>query len=484
MIQVTISQTIPEAGSIVLLAAEDSNFAKAGLSAEETDYVKERIKDKASLIALNRTGRWIFVQPTETKSSDAATKEKMRRAAAKMHQFIAQQKICSIAIVDIARSDIPQGKEAQCRLIAFAEGMALSNYQFLKYLSKKDEKRHSLTELCIVGNVEPAEIENLNHVLEAVGKTRDMVNEPGHAMTPDLFAAEVKAMGKEAGFDVQAFDKSAIESMNMGGILAVNRGSSETPTFTVLEWKPENAKNERPVVLVGKAITFDAGGHNLKTGDYMNNMKGDMAGGAAVAAVVRALAKSKIPVHVVGLIPATDNRLSADSFSPGDIIKISDGTTVEVMNTDVEGRIILADALTYAKQYKPELVVDIATLTGAAQRALGEQAMAVMGTASRETMNKLIECSESVHERMVEFPLWEEYGESLKSEIADIKNLGGSYAGMITAGKFLEHFTDYPYIHLDIAGVSFAEKADGYRSKGGTGIGVRLLYEFLKNYSK
>jgi leucyl aminopeptidase len=155
---------------------------------------------------------------------------------------------------------------------------------------------------------------------------------------------------------------------------------------------------------------------------------------------------------------------------------------VEVENTDAEGRIILADALVYAKKYDPELVIDVATLTGSAQRALGNQGIAMMGNASRETTDRLIQCGETVHERLVEFPLWEEYAEELRSDIADLKNVGGKYAGLITAGKFLEYFTTYPYIHLDIAGVAFAEETDGYRVKGGTGAGVRLLFEFLKNY--
>ena len=474
MIQIAVSKSIPEGGSLVLLATVDSDFGSAGLSAEEVGYVKTQIDAKMTHIALNKNGRWIFVQPLDPTNVADAEKEKMRCNAAKLHQSVTQQKIRSLAVVDTVNNS--------SLALAFAEGMALSNYQFLKYSGKKDEKKHSLSELTIVGDFDPIETECLNIVLESVYKVRDLVNEPANVMSPQRLAAEFEAMGKEAGFDARVFDKATIEKMKMGGILAVNRGSKEPPTFSILEWKPADAKNERPVVLVGKAITFDTGGHNLKTGDYMNNMKGDMAGGAAVAATIYAVAKSKLPVYMIALLPATDNRLSAEAFSPGDIITMYDGTTVEVMNTDAEGRIILADALTYAKQYDPELVIDMATLTGAAQRALGEQAMAAMSNAPRETMDKLKSCGDAVHERMVEFPLWDEYGEGLKSDIADIKNLGGNFAGMIIAGKFLEHFTAYPYIHLDIAGMSFAEKADGYRSKGGTGVGIRLLYEFLKNY--
>ena len=475
MIRISIVKNIPETGSMALLATAESDFERFGLSGEEIDYVKTQINARSPHIAFNKTGRWLFVQPVIASNHTAAEKEKMRRNAAKLHSYVTQQKIRSLTIADAA------GNAAM--VCAFAEGMALCNYQFLKYSGKKAEKQYSLTELNIVETaVVPSEINRLNIVIESVYKARDLENEPANVLTPVRFAAEIEAMGKEAGFDVQVFDRSIIEEMKMGGILAVNRGSTEAPTFSVLEWKPADAKNKRPIVLAGKGITFDTGGHNLKTGDHIGGMKNDMAGGAAVAAAIFATAKSQLPVHVIGLIPSTDNRLSPDAFSPGDVITMYGGTTVEVENTDAEGRIVLADALAYAQKYEPELAIDMATLTGSAQRALGSEAMAAMGNAPRETMERLKNCGESVHERLVEFPLWEEYAEYLRSDIADLKNVGGEYAGLITAGKFLEHFTAYPYIHLDIAGVAFAKEADGYRSAGGTGAGVRLLFEFLKNY--
>jgi leucyl aminopeptidase len=474
MIQITISNNIPEDSSTVMLATAESDFGNLGLSETDIQYVKTQMDAQSELITYNKTGRWFFVQPVDSGNATATEKEKMRRNAVKLHRSITQQKICSLAVVDrVGNASLTY---------AFAEGIVLSNYQFLKYTCKKPEKQYSLSMLTIVGIVEQTEINHLNCVLEAVYKTRDLVNEPANMMTSVQFAAEIEAMGKEAGFEVQICDKTAIEKMKMGGILTVNRGSTEAPTFSILEWKPDAAKNKQPVVLVGKGITFDSGGHNLKTGDYMNDMKSDMAGGAAVAATIYAVAKSQLPVHVVALIPSTDNRLSPDACSPGDIITMYDGTTVEVKNTDEEGRLILADALAYAKKYHPELVIDMATLTGSAQRALGDQGIAMMGNAPCETMDRLKNCGESVHERLVEFPLWEEYAEDLKSDIADMSNVGGKNAGMITAGKFLEHFTAYPYIHLDIAGIAFAEETASYRGKGGTGAGIRLLYEFLKNY--
>jgi len=266
----------------------------------------------------------------------------------------------------------------------------------------------------------------------------------------------------------------------MGGLLAVNKGSIDPPTFTIIEYKPEKTINSKPYVFVGKGVVFDTGGLNIKTGDYMNDMKSDMAGGAAVAGSIYAIAKAKLPVHVVGLIPATDNRPDGNAFVSGDVIYIYDGTSVEVLNTDAEGRLILADALAYAKKYDPVLVIDLATLTGSAMRAIGVQGSVAMGQKSADEIKMLSESGYRTHERIVEFPFWEEYDEELKSTIADIKNLGGANAGAITAGKFLAHFTDYPYIHLDIAGTAFLDKKDSYRGIGGTGVGVRLLFDFMK----
>ncbi len=214
----------------------------------------------------------------------------------------------------------------------------------------------------------------------------------------------------------------------------------------------------------------------------MDTMKCDMGGAAAVLGTMYAIASAKLKVHVVGLVPATDNRPDGKAYVPGDIITISDGTTIEVLNTDAEGRLILADALVYAQQYKPELVIDLATLTGAAAVAIGKYGTVMMGTASEEQKSALKTSGNNTYERLVEFPFWDEFADLLKSEIADMKNIGGPIAGSITAGKFLQHFTNYPYIHLDIAGPAFIDSKEGYLTKGGTGVGVRLLFDFLKNY--
>jgi leucyl aminopeptidase len=237
--------------------------------------------------------------------------------------------------------------------------------------------------------------------------------------------------------------------------------------------------------LVGKGVVYDTGGLSLKpTAGSMDLMKSDMSGAAAVAGALYAVAANKLPVHVIGLIPATDNRPGENAIAPGDIITMCDGTTVEVLNTDAEGRLILADALTYAKKYEPLLVIDLATLTGSALRAIGPEGIVCMGTAEQPQKQLLFEAGMHAYERLVEFPLWEEYEKQMESPVADLNNLGGPNAGAITAGIFLKHFVDYPWMHMDIAGPAFLTKQDTYRGQGGTGVGVRLLYQFIKSLDK
>jgi leucyl aminopeptidase len=361
-----------------------------------------------------------------------------------------------------------------------AEGIALSNYQFLKYRSDAQEKAHKLASIQLISEHSVEELDRLNHVIDAVYWSRDLVNEPHSYLTASQLANEIADKLTPAGLHVTVLEKQQIEALKMGGLLAVNAGSVEPPTFTIIEHKPAHARNEKPIVLVGKGVVYDTGGLSLKPTEHsMDLMKSDMAGAACMAATMFALAKNNVAQHVIALIPATDNRPGGNAYAPGDVIRMYNGKTVEVLNTDAEGRMILADALSYGDKYDPMLVIDAATLTGSAVRAIGTRASVVMGNADEVLIKKLIEAGHTVHERLVEFPFWDEYGKDMESDIADLKNLGGPNAGMITAGKFLANFTKNPYIHLDIAGPAFLEAADGYRGKGGTGTGVRLLTTFL-----
>ena len=317
--------------------------------------------------------------------------------------------------------------------------------------------------------------------MEAVFLARDLVNEPvGHLNAEDLGEVAIN-LGKKLGFKTEVFNKKKIESLKMGGLLAVNKGSIDPPTFTVMEYKPEKALNEKPFVLVGKGVVFDTGGINLKTvPGSLDTMKCDMSGAASVIGAMSAIAANHLPLYVVGLIPATDNRPGGNAIVPGDILKMHNGTTVEIINTDAEGRLILADALSFSKHYNPELVIDLATLTGNAVLAIGEHGMVGMGTADESIKEELARVGDEVCERIVWFPFWDDYDASLKSEVADVKNLGAREGGAITAGKFLARFVEAPWIHLDIAGPAFLSSEANYRGVGGTGTGVRLLYRFLE----
>lgn len=362
----------------------------------------------------------------------------------------------------------------------FLEGFMLANYTFSKYIKeKKDFKLDN-----IAANLSDSIIDELINTTKAVFWARDMVNEPVSYLTAPQLSEEILSLANDADFNVTVLEKAQIESLKMGGLLAVNKGSIDPPTFTIVEYKSDKAINSKPIVLVGKGVVYDTGGLSLKpTANSMDIMKSDMGGAACMAGAIYLAALQKLPLHIIALIPATDNRPGLNAYAPGDIVKMYDGTTVEVLNTDAEGRMILADALAYSKKYDPEVVIDAATLTGAAHRAVGAHATIIMGNAKDSYFDQLEKAGNEKFERVVKFPFWDEYFEEVKSPIADLKNLGGPTAGMITAGKFLEHFVDAPYVHMDIAGPAWLDKQDAYRTRGGSGVGVRLVYQFLKNYA-
>jgi len=369
--------------------------------------------------------------------------------------------------------------------LALAEGLALSNYQFLKYFKDADEREYQLENIFVLGNVSQASITEMNNVIQAVFWARDMVNEPSSYLSANQLAKEIQEIGDEAGFSVEVLGKSEIQKLKMGGLLAVNMGSIEPPTFTILEHKPENPINEKPIVLVGKGVVYDTGGLSLKpTAGSMDLMKSDMGGAAMMAGAVYAAALNKSNIHIIGLIPATDNRPGGNAYAPGDVITMMDGTTVEVLNTDAEGRMILADAISYADRFNPELIINAATLTGAALVAAGSRAACLMSNADESVNKQILDAGTQVYERMIQLPLWDDYKEQIKSSIADLKNIGGRFAGTITAGKFLEHFAKQPFVHIDIAGPAFTEAPENYKGNGGTGTGIRTLSAFFANYKK
>ncbi len=451
---------------------QSKKFSKIpSLSKAQNDYLKSQFSDR-ELTCVDGMGSLVCLV-NASKGNAHTQLEKVRIIADKVATELNKHKIKSVTI----SSDNDE------HTLACAEGLALGNYQFLKYYGDKSKRQNSLKTVACVGGTElKKSLVELKQVYEAVKASRDLVNEPVSYLTAPQIGKEIKSLSKTFGFKAEVWGRAKITSMKMGGLLAVNKGSLDDPSFSTLTWKPANAVNKKPIVLVGKGVVYDTGGLSLKpTPHSMDMMKSDMGGAAAVIGAMCAIAGNKIPVHVIALVPSTDNRPGGNAYAPGDVITMFDGSTVEVLNTDAEGRMILADALAYAKKFKPELVVDAATLTGAAARAIGKHAIVGMGNADNKTMSQIKEAGESVGEPIVEFPFWDVYADDLKSTIADQKNLGGPEAGAITAGKFLEKFTDYPYVHLDIAGPAFVLSRFNYRGIGGTGVGVRLLYQFIKN---
>lgn len=449
----------------VFLVKKWSDLDQLPWSPSELSYLKKQGKEKVQF-HLNQSGLHTFgYKISGNKATDI---EAIRKFGATVHKAACQE--CKD--LTIIGGDAPV-------IAAFSEGMILSAYTFEKYLKEKPSEKWSLAKIKI--SHKGVDIDRINAVCKATTWARDLVNEPVSYLTAEVLANEIKIAGEEVGIKVEILKKNKIKALKMGGLLAVNKGSIDPPTMTIMEWKPKNALNKKPIVFVGKGIVYDTGGLSLKpTPNSMDLMKSDMGGAATVSGAIYAAAQLKLPIHIIALVPATDNRPGVNAYAPGDIVTMFDGTTVEVLNTDAEGRMVLADALAYAKKYDPELVVDAATLTGSAARALGTFAVPIMGNAKQNEFKQLKAAGNEAHERVVQFPFWDDYLEEMKSSIADLNNLGGPYAGMITAGKFLEHFTNYPYIHMDIAGPAFLSKQDAYRTKGGSGFGVRLLTRFLE----
>lgn len=462
--------------SALYLANKKTDFKSLGFDKKEVDYINKKISAKENLILVNQLTRLAYIQLIdEVEGKDEPQQlELLRGTGNKLCTALNAHKYAEVELQTLVANDE--------WLLAIAEGCALSNYQFIKYKSEQD--LNALKNINVVSTqIKKPAVNELEILVESVCKARDLVNEPQSHLNAVGFADEMKKMGKAASFKVEVLNKKQIEALKMGGLLAVNKGSQTPPTFTIMEYKPKKAVNKKPIVLVGKGVVYDTGGLSLKPTAGMDTMKCDMAGGALVAATMYAVAKAQLNVHVIALVPATDNRPGENAYAPGDVIKMYDGKTVEMLNADAEGRMILADALAYAKKYKPELVMDFATLTGAAAAAIGSYGIVCMGTADEATKLNLKLCGNQVHERLVEFPFWDDYAKLLKSDIADMKNIGGPVAGAITAGKFLEKFIDYPWMHFDIAGPAYNSAADSYRPKNGTGVGVRLMFEFLKELS-
>ncbi|OGW49068.1 MAG: leucyl aminopeptidase [Nitrospirae bacterium RBG_19FT_COMBO_42_15] len=409
------------------------------------------------------------------------TIDKLRQASAKAGQEMRSKGLKNFAMPVLS---IQEDKKRIGQ--AIAEGLLLGLYQFEEYKTeKKEEKKIDNVIIAVEKREDEEKIKKgvkVGEILsEANNFTRNLVNRPSNDKTPIMLADEARRMAKRYGLSCRVLDEREIKRLKMGGLIGVSKGSKEPPRFIILEHN-RNKKGLDTIVIIGKAITFDSGGISIKPSENMEKMKYDMSGGAAVMGAMMTAAGLKLPLHIVGLIPATENLPSGTAQKPGDVVRMIDGKTVEIISTDAEGRMILGDALGYAKRYKPKAVIDLATLTGACVIALGNDAIGMMGTDDK-LKERIKRAGELSYERVWELPLWEEYGELIKSDIADMKNVGGRPAGTITAGYFLSRFIEgSPWVHLDIAGTAWEEKGSPYKPKGATGVGVRLLSELFLNW--
>ena len=386
----------------------------------------------------------------------------------------------------IAADGLGSGAEETAQ--ALTEGSVLGLYRFLKYKTKEENNNKEDVQAVTIVTESAASLKAMQKGAKTgeviAGSTmmvRDMVSSPPVDMTPAIVAAKARETAREFGLKLQVLERSGMEKLGMGALLGVASGSAQPPKFIILEYRKGGGKPF--IALVGKTITFDSGGISIKPSENMDKMKDDMSGGAAVLGALRTVAALKLPLNIVGLLPATENMPGGSAYKPGDVLRTLSGQTIEIINTDAEGRLILSDALAYACRYKPAVIVDIATLTGACRVALGQEAMGMLGTDDK-LKQKIREAGEKTGERVWELPLWEGYYDQIKSDVADMKNAGGRDGGAITAAALLSRFVqDYPWVHLDIAATAWTEKDRPYTPKGATGIGVRLLTQFLRDYA-
>ena len=462
-------------GDVLFLYGDQASDRALPLNRRELDIVKKRRADKRDFIVVfDRLPYHLYLLSFDSEKPAPEAQEQLRRKAMDIIKMLEADNVNELMVT--GEGVLPE------EIHAIVEGLTLADYSFDRYRSKDP---YHLQTLNIDNRYIQADVlEASRNLWNRIYWCREWVNLPVQDLNAVAFADELASIANDLK-DVKCtvMDKKQIESLRMGGVLAVNRGSVDEPRFVVLEYKPKEASKQQPICLVGKGIMYDTGGLNIKPDDYMKEMKSDMAGAATMASVLFAAADNRLPIHLVAILPLTDNRPGFNAYAADDILTMYDGTTVEVVNTDAEGRLILADAIAYAaRNYNPQLIVDAATLTGAAVRAISTFGIAVMQQNAQNpiTMMKLV--GQQVYERLVEFPMWDEYQELIKSEMADLRNCGTTpQAGTITAGKFLAHFAAHvPYIHLDIAGVAYFSKAQHYYRMGASGYGIRLLYAFLQ----
>ncbi len=442
---------------------EKSQFT--GAEGSSLLYATAGLLPAAQILLIGLGGEAEIASDTWRKAAARARKEAAAGGAAEMAFFFAP------------------GKEADSVAATIVEGVLLASYQFNKYRSnsKAPAELKALT-LFAPGLKRGATLgrraEDAQTIASAVFLARDLINEPPSVTTARFLGEQAERHCRGRGLSVEVWGKRKIEAMKLAGLLAVNRGSHEEPRFIAIHYKPAG-KAKKKVALIGKGITFDSGGLSLKPAKSMETMKLDMAGGAAVIAAMSCLPKLGLNVEVTGYIPTTDNLPGHNAQKPGDVIRYLNGKTIEVLNTDAEGRLILADALALAARRKPDYMINLATLTGACMVALGSQVAGIFSN-RQPLAEELIRCGQEAGEKLWQLPLVKEYKEHIKSGVADMKNIGGAHGGAITAALILQEFVEnIPWAHLDIAGPAFSESDSALCPKGGSGFGVRTLLKFL-----
>jgi leucyl aminopeptidase len=404
--------------------------------------------------------------------------ERLREASGEATQALKSARIASFS------STLQRAGEGAAALEATCEGALLASYSFDDYKTKEKEERFRFEAMTVLVSEPAAEpdaqqtVDRCRAACRGVVTARNLVSHPGNVVTPGRLAETARELAQRCGLTCRVLEPDELEKLGMNALLSVGKGSAEPPRLIVLEWAGSKGS---PTVLIGKGITFDSGGISLKPGAGMEQMKTDMAGAAAVLGTLEAIALQKLPVHVIGIIPTAENMPGSKAYKPGDIIKSMSGTTIEITNTDAEGRLILCDALHYAvSTYSPTALIDVATLTGACVVALGHEATGVMGN-DQQLVDELKRAGELTGERLWQLPVWDSYGEAMKSDVADLKNAGSRDGGAILAAWFLKQFVGSTrWAHLDIAGTAWAEKTRPYVPKGATGVGVRLLLKYLR----
>ncbi len=415
-------------------------------------------------------------------AKETADAEAIRKAAGDAYRLVKKTGAVSMAL-DFATLKI-KGVAGDQLAQAATEGVILGSYNFDRF--KSDAKKSRLTNIALVAAGNESLVKKGVKRGTAVGHatcwSRDLVNLPGNFATPTYLADEAKKMARARKIKCTVLDPAAIKREKMGGLMAVAQGSHQPARFIILEWM-NGPKSQKPIVLVGKGITFDTGGISIKPAANMEEMKGDMSGAAGVMGAIRAVAELNVKVNLVALVPAAENMPGGSAIKPGDVATSLSGVTMEIINTDAEGRLILSDGLAYANRYKPDCVIDMATLTGACMVALGNVASGIF--TNDETLAKqLTAAGDNAGERMWRLPLLDEHDEMIKSNVADIKNVGVRWGGASTAAAFLrKHVGKATWAHIDIAGTAFSENATGYLNKGGVAVGLRTLVSFVEERS-